>query len=137
MRVRRLPVRAGTHRGCPVTPYAAVERWELTRVPGTNIREEGLPEEPQIIHAIDRMPYHRRSGRKIETEYYAGVRTAICGAKVRVRLAVPFKIDDPDACPKCAQAAYAEATLAGNTDVPKPDTRGVRNAWTSETPRNT
>lgn len=119
-----------------MTEYAAVERWELARVPGTNIREERLPEEPQIVHAIDRMPYQPRPGRKIETEYYAGVRTAVCGAKIWVRLAVPFKIDDPDACPKCAQAAYAEATSAGKTEVPTPDARGVRNAWTSETPRN-
>lgn len=66
-----------------------------------------LPLEPGPSHAL-----MRRGWLPKPRHYEFGSDVAQCGAVVRVFLTVPFKAEDPDACPECVAAVQA--------DQPKP-----------------
>lgn len=94
------------------TERVGYDHYDTRRVEGLNrgVREECLPEEPGLAHAVEvvmrkgePMRHELRSAQPVFLPSY-GYMTARCGSVVKVVLPLDYNERDPDACPACNQA---------------------------------
>lgn len=93
---------------------AALTRFEKPKDPITHIHTPILPEDPGIVHIV------RATVREVaqhdpwfieDPEQY---RAGLCGARVKVILAMPLRSDDPEGCWDCRR--LLDAVPRGGVD---------------------
>lgn len=111
---------------------SALKRFKLERDSMNGKMHPKLPKDFQTVHAVEDVSFIRRSRERSQDPYFLEgpdeYRAALCGAKVKVVLAVQFCSTDRQACPSCAselekikhrydalaKAAQQERKLASN-----------------------
>ena len=86
---------------------SALKRFKLERDPVTRKWHPRLPADFQTVHAVADVSSIQRSPERAKDPYFLEgpneYKPALCGAKVKVVLAIPFNGGEPRACNPCAQ----------------------------------
>lgn len=97
----------------PITYPAALTRFDMPKDPRTRLRTPGLPAQIGLVHALNPLPEETRIHEPWYIEDPHDYRAALCGARVKVILPVPYQGGDPDACWDCERVLRENPPRAG------------------------
>lgn len=83
--------------------FAALEKYDVRKNRIGGWAEQQLPEELGTVHAF--ASYRASRSPSKQPEFFEGVDglVCVCGRRIKVRLAVAFDVEDPDACVDCVE----------------------------------